>query len=144
MPCAVTRGVVSIGQSISLQREPMNETSKTMTDIWNAIQLLAEDVAQLRKEAATLRQELLTIRQVAELTGLSEKHIRRAIKLGKLPFSNVGVPHKPTYRIARADLATWISSTRTFGSEGKAKRQRDVQRHFPKLASSASKPNSVP
>jgi excisionase family DNA binding protein len=48
--------------------------------------------------------EYLSIRQAVQRTGLSQSFIRRAIKSGKLPASKKG----DTYRIARADLDSWM------------------------------------
>lgn len=50
----------------------------------------------------------LSIKQAAHLTGLSSSHIRRAVKKGDVPASNVGTTQRPIYRIARKDLAEWM------------------------------------
>jgi excisionase family DNA binding protein len=48
------------------------------------------------------------IGEVAETTRLSESCIRRAIRSGDLPASNVGTPDHPTWRISRKDLVEWM------------------------------------
>jgi excisionase family DNA binding protein len=48
------------------------------------------------------------IREVAETTRLSESHIRRAMRRGDLPASNVGTPDHPIWRISRRDLVEWM------------------------------------
>ena len=50
--------------------------------------------------------------QVAQLVGVSEKHIQRAIREGKLPCSNIGGQNRPTLRVAHADVVEWMRSTK--------------------------------
>src|SRR3954469_2614345 len=56
-----------------------------------------------RAEAQPCDAEYLSIAQAAEVTNLSETHIRRAIRSGALLASNVGSPARPLWRIARKD-----------------------------------------
>ena len=74
---------------------------KTLARIDEGVQRLL----QLGEEA---RQEWLSISQTAAATGLSESHVRRAVRSGRLPASNAGTPDRPAWRIARADLADWM------------------------------------
>ncbi len=54
-----------------------------------------------------------SVKDAARLTGLSDKHIRRAMQCGNLPCSNVGTPDRPTYRFSRADIQTWMDRTKS-------------------------------
>jgi excisionase family DNA binding protein len=71
--------------------------------------LLAGVVAEIKKQFE-IPQEWFSVKQAAVLTGLSSKHIRRAIKRGELLCSDMALEGatKPTYRIARTHLATWM------------------------------------
>jgi excisionase family DNA binding protein len=53
-------------------------------------------------------EEYLSIERAAKLTSLSATHLRRAIRSGGLPASNVGTASHPTWRIARKDLDAWM------------------------------------
>lgn len=75
-----------------------------------------------------------SIAETAEMTGLSEKHIRRATKQGALACSNVGGTGRPTYRIAETEIAAWMLSTRIPTGSTKQMRQDKVDRHFSKPA----------
>ena len=73
------------------------------------------------------------IREVAETTRLSESYIRRAIRSGDLPASNVGTPDHPTWRISRKDLVEWMD--RKKGGTSKVPPRSSltalVKRHLP-------------
>jgi excisionase family DNA binding protein len=56
--------------------------------------------------------EFLSIKQAATLASLSSTKIRREIKAGRLPASDVGTPAHPHYRIARLDLQAWMEMNR--------------------------------
>jgi len=79
--------------------------------------------------------DYLKIRSVAETTQLSESHIRRAIRCGDLPASNVGTPDHPTWRISRKDLVEWMD--RKKGGTSKVPPRSSlkdlVKRHLPGL-----------
>ena len=53
---------------------------------------------------------ILTVRQVADLTGLSESTVRRAIRAGALQGSRLG---GRSLRFTTEDLQRWMSSTST-------------------------------
>lgn len=57
----------------------------------------------------TVTQEWFSIRQVAQITGLSDDHIRRAVKAGKIPSSDVGNTDRPIYRIKKKDIEDFMS-----------------------------------
>jgi len=52
--------------------------------------------------------EFLSVREAAEIVGLSEKALRRAIRDGELPASKP----RGRIRIRRADIEAWIKSSR--------------------------------
>jgi excisionase family DNA binding protein len=52
--------------------------------------------------------DYISIAQAAQITGLSQSHIRRAVRSGELTASNVGTPQRSVWRIARKDLAAWM------------------------------------
>ncbi len=71
--------------------------------------LLAGVTAEIKKRLE-IPQEWCSVKQASVLTGLSSKHIRRAIKRGELLCSDMALEgaSKPTYRIARTHLAAWM------------------------------------
>jgi excisionase family DNA binding protein len=75
------------------------------------------------------------IREVAETTRLSESYIRRAIRRGDLPASNVGRPDHPTWRISRKDLITWMDGKKNGTSKvpPRSSLKDLVERHLPGL-----------
>ena len=77
--------------------------------------------------------DYLTIRSVAETTQLSESHIRRAIRRGDLPASNVGTPAHPIWRISRKDLVEWMDRKKGGTSKVPPKSSLTalVKRHLP-------------
>ena len=77
--------------------------------------------------------DYLTIRSVAETTQLSESHIRRAIRSGDLPASNVGTPDHPIWRISRKDLVEWMDRKKGGTSKVPPKSSLTalVKRHLP-------------
>src|SRR5262249_20082502 len=54
--------------------------------------------------------EFYSIKEAAQVVGVSDDHIRRAVVGGVLPCSNVGSMDRPTYRISRADLLAWMEA----------------------------------
>jgi excisionase family DNA binding protein len=76
-----------------------------------------------------------TIREVAETSRLSDSHIRRAIRRGDLPASNVGTPDHPTWRISRKDLFEWLDSKKGASSKvpPRSSLKDLVERHLPGL-----------
>jgi excisionase family DNA binding protein len=79
--------------------------------------------------------EYLTIEEVASWTSLSDSHIRRAVRAGDLPASNVGSDSHPTWRIALKDLEGWME--RKKGGAPKVPPRSDlnalIKRHLPDL-----------
>lgn len=56
------------------------------------------------------RQEWLTIKGAAEVTAMSPRYIRRAVKRGELPASNCGSVLRPCWRISRADITAFMDT----------------------------------
>lgn len=78
-------------------------------------------------------QEWLSIKQAAHASGLSQTHLRRAVRAGRLAASNVGTQAHPIWRIARADLAGWMEENRVQSPLPSSPELRElVQRYFPK------------
>lgn len=75
-----------------------------------------------------------SIKQAVGSTGLSESHIRRAVRSGELPASNLGSSLRPLWRIARKDLDVWMEKKKGgHGIPPKPEMKRLVKRHLPGL-----------
>lgn len=89
------------------------------------MQALHEKVDTLIANLAKPPTELFSIKQVAAMAGVQTKHIRRAIKQGKLPCHNMSNGEKrATIRISRNDFDTWVASCRV--NHGPSKSERDA------------------
>jgi hypothetical protein len=79
-------------------------------------------------------QEWFSITRAAKWTGLSAKHIRRAIKHGELLCSDAALEGaaRPTYRIARSHLTAWLERKQLKQGPAKSARQAQVDEFFPK------------
>ena len=76
-------------------------------------------------------QAWLSIGEAAKRSGLSHKHIRRAIDDGELPCSNVSRgSSRPTYRLAVKDLDNWFLSRRVETTPNKVARSELVNEIF--------------
>jgi hypothetical protein len=75
------------------------------------------------------------IREVTDTTGLSESYIRRAIRRGDLPASNVGTPDHPIWRISHKDLVEWMDRKKGGTSKvpPRSSLKELVERHLPGL-----------
>ena len=79
-----------------------------------------------------------SVQGAATSTGLSESHIRRAVRAGELPASNLGSSLRPAWRIARKDLADWMEKKKGgHGVPPKSKLKELMQRHLPDLFEAA-------
>jgi len=108
----------------------MPTTSENVTcDMLNTI-LARLDVFEQALQRAQLA--YLSIEQAASLTGLSTKHIRRAVKKGELACSNVGGEKRPTYRIPRDAIEGWMRANRVRQAPTKSERDALVDRYFGK------------
>ena len=52
--------------------------------------------------------DYVSVKGAVRITGLSDSHLRRAIRAGELPASNMGSDRHPVWRVARKDLDQWI------------------------------------
>jgi excisionase family DNA binding protein len=79
--------------------------------------------------------EYFSIRHAAKITGLSESYIRRAIRSGELPASNVGTWRRPAWRIARTELAQWMERKKggTVSVAPRSSLGELIDRHLPGL-----------
>jgi excisionase family DNA binding protein len=79
--------------------------------------------------------EYLTIKTTAQTASLSSSHIRRAVRSGDLPASNVGTADRPVYRIARKDLAEWMEKKKgeTLNVPPSSELKNLIDRHLPGL-----------
>jgi hypothetical protein len=96
-------------------------------------QVIEEKFADLMKKLLEMPpQEWLEVKDVARVTGLSSKHILRAIKRGELICSNPALAgaKKPTYRIARKHLDTWMERCQVKQGPVKSVRQAGVKEFF--------------
>jgi excisionase family DNA binding protein len=109
--------------------EEMSRIEETLARIDHAVAHLLH----LHQEA---RQEWLSIRQAAAVTGLSDTHVRRAVKKGELPASNAGTTGHPIWRIARLDLAQWMERRKGETAAAvppKSELSDLIERHLPGL-----------
>jgi excisionase family DNA binding protein len=81
---------------------------KQLERIENTLARIETGMNRLLKVQAGPDQEWLAIKDAAAVTGLSEPHIRRAVRSGDLPAANVGTQGRPVWRIARTDLEKWM------------------------------------
>jgi hypothetical protein len=95
-------------------------------------QVLVSFLNTYRETKRSAEQEYFSIEDTASITGLSGKHVRRAIKRGELLCSNVGSSRRPTYRIAKKDIAAWFEQRRLKQGPAKSERQALVQQFFGK------------
>ncbi len=92
-----------------------------------------ERIEGLLAQGPAAGHEWLSIKQAAHVTGLSQAHVRRAVRAGGPAASNVGTQSRPIWRIARADLAKWMEENRVQNPlPSSADLRVLVQRYFPK------------
>jgi excisionase family DNA binding protein len=92
--------------------------------------LLLPVMDMVRKRLEMPPQEWFSIEETAALTGLSPKHIRRAIKRRQLQCSNVGGEKRPTYRIARNQIEAWMAANVVKQAPPKSERDELVEKYF--------------
>jgi hypothetical protein len=91
------------------------------------------ELQQLRRElAGRPATAYVSIAGAAAYTGLSEKHIRRAVKRGDLACSNTGGPGRPTYSIALKDIDAWMEAHRVRRAPPRSERDALVEQFFGK------------
>jgi len=100
---------------------------------------LLERVMKLAEAVERGQQDWYSVQNAAARTGLSAKHIWRAIVGGTLPASNVGTHDRALYRVSREDLNTWMEK-RKAGAAAPLRRnklapvQAPVSRHHVRAA----------
>ena len=89
----------------------------------------------VRRTGSKVSSSCMSITSFLIVPQLSESHIRRAIRRGDLPASNVGTPDHPIWRISRKDLVEWMD--RKKGGTSKVPPRSSlkdlVERHLPGL-----------
>jgi len=83
-----------------------------LTRIAEAVERAADHRLAIDRSLSLVDPEYLSINQAAAVAGLSATTIRREIKAGRLPASDIGTPAHPHYRIAKADLQLWMEKNR--------------------------------
>ena len=89
---------------------PQKRPKPSVRDLLTRIAEAAERIDRKLSQAEDV--EFLSIKQAAVVAGLSSTKIRREIKAGRLLASDIGTAAHPHYRIARADLHTWMEAHR--------------------------------
>jgi excisionase family DNA binding protein len=94
----------------------------------------------LERQGALLDIAYLSIKGTAQITALSDSHIRQAVTCGELPASNVGTARRPIYRIAKTDLSEWLESRKGISRPlGRAELRALIERQMPGLSGTRSK-----
>ena len=112
--------------------------TETDFDAWSAATLgliTPPSLSERQVEDVDLDAPYLSIKRAANVTTLSESHLRRAVRSGDLPASNVGSLAHPIWRIKREDIEGWMK--RRSGGVQKippnSKLSDLVKRHLPRL-----------
>jgi excisionase family DNA binding protein len=108
-----------------------NLTAQQATSILERLEALYQEVSHLRAATALPQREHFSVKETSKILGISEKRVRRLLKHRELPCANFGGPHRPTYRISRADINTWVASRRVLQAEVQSQREARVKEHFP-------------
>jgi excisionase family DNA binding protein len=94
----------------------------------------------LERQVTLLDEAYLPIKRAAQITALSNSHIRQAVTCGELPASNVGTARRPIYRIAKTDLSAWLESRKGNSRPlGRAELRALIERQMPGLSGTRSK-----
>ncbi len=117
--------VVNTNQTLRNNREMDEQLFRQLLDQQEEI------IGRLDRLETKTIQEYLSVEQTAATVGVSTKHVRRAMKRGELPYSNIGTNQRATYRIARHDIQTWMESKRVRHGTVKSARQALVEEFFP-------------
>lgn len=109
---------------------------------------VAADLRDLRdlvsRQLEALAERYVSIKRAAEITGLSEGTIRRAVVVGDLPASNVCTKSDAghaIYRIGLADLHAWMEGlkTRSGGVPPRSSLRDLIDQHLPGLGRRGTK-----
>lgn len=74
------------------------------------LQTVLANQDRFERQLAERQQEkgYFTVAEAAHFISCSTDHLRRHVKAGNIPVSNIGSDDGPDYRIARADLVAWM------------------------------------
>src|SRR5262245_9756541 len=78
---------------------PMTRPDYGVPEALARIEQRLERIEALLSQGPAAGQEWLSIKQTAQVTGLSQAHVRRAVRAGRLAASNVGTQAHPIWRI---------------------------------------------
>ncbi|MDB5342472.1 MAG: hypothetical protein JWP89_849 [Schlesneria sp.] len=117
----------------------MSDETSDENEFREIIQRLVSEVAELRAILVDSQTEYLSPQAAARCTGLSTKHIGRAIKVGELACSNVGYGKRPLPRIAISELRSWMESKLVVNCAIEKERKSLVEKHFGSARSKESK-----
>jgi excisionase family DNA binding protein len=124
------------------EKEPSNNpmmsnsdilTAQQATTILERLEALRQEVSRLRAVTAIPQREYFSVKETSKILGISEKCVRRLLKCRELPCANFGGPQRPTFRISRADINTWVASRRVLQAEGCSEREARVKEYFPRF-----------
>src|SRR5262245_9250512 len=87
-----------------------------LTRIAEAVERATDHLLAIDRSLSLVDPEYLSIKQAATVADLSATKIRREIKAGRLPASDIGTPAHPHYRIARTDLQSWMEKNKGSGN----------------------------
>jgi hypothetical protein len=79
-----------------------------MENLEELVQRMESLLNRLEKKLFLPPQQWFSIKGTAAITGLSTRHIRRAIHAGHLRASNQGTPDRPVYFVSREAIDEWM------------------------------------
>lgn len=125
-PAAVARFFRIPLEDLNWQGNSASQVAQMLTRIEDKLDAVIEQPA--------CEPDYCSIKQAAKITGLSDSHMRRAIRSGELPASNAGTQFRPAWRIARKDLDDWLEKKKGGHSvPPRSKLKELVNRHLPDL-----------
>lgn len=110
-----------------------------LEQIARAVERTAQATERMEKALVSQEAEYLSLHQAALITGLSERHIRRAVHAKKLLAFNAGTERHPLYRIKRSGLEQWMEERKGGEESPPAKPLLRIRRkalandHYPDL-----------
>jgi excisionase family DNA binding protein len=116
-------------------REMLLPTLQQISESLDHLRLDRRSPAVRSDEANPSRSGYVTIERAAEITTISDSHLRRVIRSGELPASNIGTAARPTWRISRKDLDDWMQRKQGESPKLPPRSALDdlIRRHLPGL-----------
>ena len=116
-------------------REILLPTLRQISETLDQLRLDRRNSAGRTDEADPSWSGYITIERAAEFTDISDSYLRRVIRSGELPASNIGTATRPTWRIARKDLDEWMQRRQGERPKLPPKSALDdlIRRHLPGL-----------